>query len=256
LIDLGERERGEIVLCHFQVGNSGGSPLILDRFQTSCSCAGVERRVDGRYVIPESVTLEPGQQLELSVRVSVGAPQGERQRVGVVFQSNDPVRPTHAIEVLVPRVKGGVYAQPKAVILGSVPLGEPAKRILELYDTGRPGRKIATVRSTYPDRFDVRLIPLGKDEPPRRHASAGNLIARLEVTAHTERSGPLDGDVEIVLANEERPPDHIPVVGDVVPSVICRPERLVLHGRRAQGAGYSGEIHVASRHGKPGQVAI
>src|SRR5260370_37370564 len=107
-IDLGGRERGDIATGRFTVTNKGRGGLLLDQFATSCSCAGVEREVDGKFRRVGSVYVPAGEQLDLAVRVAVGAPAGESQNVQVWFETNDPSQPTGKMDVTVARVKGGV----------------------------------------------------------------------------------------------------------------------------------------------------
>lgn len=255
-IEFGERDRGEIVHCQIPVRNSGRALLVLDNFETSCSCAGVERVIDGRLVRVRSLELEPNEGQELTARMAIGAPQGEPQVVSVYFRTNDPARPVQQVQLVVSRVRGGVYALPKAVVFGPLRVGEQVVRIIDLYDTGLTGRKVAAARSKQPERFTVRFVPLGPGEAPVANPSAGKLIGRLEVTAHTERPGSLDGDIEITLANEQRPPDLLPVVGDTVPSILCRPQQLFLPRRVAEKYVYDGEVCLASSAGKPIQVTV
>ena len=146
MLDLGERDRGEIALCQFRVRNSGRALLTLDQFQTSCSCTGIERTVDGHSVGVRSVELGPKQDLELTARMAISAPQGQSQVVYVHFRTNDPAEPAHHIQIVVPRVRGGVYALPKAVVFGSIRVGDRAVRVLDLYDTGMIGRQVATAQ--------------------------------------------------------------------------------------------------------------
>ena len=64
----------------------------------------------------------------------------------------------------------------------------------------------------------------------------------------------MDGEIEITLANEERPPDILPVVGAAVSRVDYGPEQLFLPRRIADEYVHQGEIFLASRDGKPLQV--
>lgn len=92
-IDLGTHEQRGIAVGRFQVRNAGRGLLLLDRFRSSCSCAGVEREVDGKFLQVQSVRLRGGEQLELLLRVSVTARAGEQQHIACSFESNDPDRP-------------------------------------------------------------------------------------------------------------------------------------------------------------------
>jgi len=255
-IDLGERERGEIVECFFHIGNAGHRPLKLAEFHTSCSCAGVERVVDGRFVSVGSIELQPDEETQLVARVSIGAQYGESQSVQVFFKTNDPTRPVHLIQVLVPRVRGGVYAHPKAIIFGAIPVGAQPKTTIEPYDCGVRGRKVATVSSTHPKQFSARLLPLDEYEVPKSHPTAGRMIGRLEVTVLAGQRGPLDGDVEVQVANEKRPPDRIRVLGDTVGVLDCWPRQLIVSRNFGETRDLVGEVLLMSRDGKPIEVVV
>lgn len=256
LIDLGERDRGETAVARFQVGNNGRGELRIDGFQTSCSCAGVERESQGKFHRVRSVQIQPGEQVELVARVAVQAPPGQRQHVEVFLNSNDPTTPVKKLDLVIPRVKGPVHAAPAAVLFHTVSVGAMARQSVKLYDNGRPGRKIARVRGTHPERFSVEIIPLSEAELQEEDASAGRLIGRLEVKARTERHGKLDGDIEIFLAGENGRPALIPVSGEVIRPIECWPATLVLPRRVGDRSDYSGRVLLRSRSGKPIKVEV
>lgn len=256
ILDLGYRERGEIVLARFPVGNHGGRPLVLEKFQTSCSCAGVEREENGKLVGVRTVEVPPGQSVELAVRMSVAAPYGQSQMVRVYFRTNDPTLPGHTVDFRIPLVRGGVLCLPTAAILGDIPTGVPTTRTIELYDANVQGREVGAVRSRHPDRFEARFVPLAPGEVRPVHPTAGVLIGRLEVTARTDRTGTLDGDVEITVAGEDRAPDVLPVMGEVVTAFDFRPRQLYLPRSVGKGYSYSGEILLAAKDGKSVHVSV
>ncbi len=255
-VDLGEREYGEVAVGRFTVTNRGRGELVLDEFFTSCSCAGVEREADGRFWRVESVLVPPGEQVELVVRVGVGVPSGGRQRVQVVFSSNDPTQPAGKIEVIVPHVKGGAFAVPTAALFGDVRVGSPARQVIDLYDNRQAGRRVEQVRSLQPERFEARLLPLDPQGSAPTHDRGGRLIARLEVIGQTSRPGPLNGRVEVSLAGEARQPDLIPVVAEVVRDVECRPSTLVLPRRAGERFVFSGRVLLRHRDGRAIRVEV
>lgn len=256
ILDLGEREFGETAVGRFTVANAGGGILVLKDFATSCSCAGVEQDEGGNFRRVEVVRLPPGEQVELGVRVAVGARPGTPQIVHVAFDTNDPARPLARIDVIVSRVRGGVYAQPSALIFGTVPVGAPARRVINLYDNGVTGRRIAKVHCTPPERFDVRPVPLSSNETAPSHETAGRLMARLEVTARTMQPGSLDGRIVIQSAEPGRSPDIIPVSGEVSDGFDCWPSTLVLPRRVGDAFLYRGEVLLRHREGKSFRVEV
>lgn len=255
-VDLGERDPGEIAIGRIRIGNSGRGELILDQFRTSCSCAGVEREENGKFLRVEAVQVLPGNYTELTVRVGVGARLGESQLVLVSFRSNDPDRPFATVEVIVPRIRGGAYAVPSAVVFGTVPVGGQTVQVICLYDGGVPGRRVDKVHVTHPERFEARLVHVRPEESRELHETAGGLIARLEVTVRSERHGPLDGAIEVCLSGENRRPDVIPVAGEVVPRVACQPTLLVFPRRAGGRFVDSGQILLSTRDEKPIRVGV
>jgi hypothetical protein len=257
LIDVGDHDRGEVVLRRFEVRNVGHAPLELTQFRTSCSCAGVEREVDGKLQRLQSATLAPGHLVELVVRLGVAVRPGESQVVHIGFDTNDPLQRSATIDVVVPMVTGGIWAEPKAVILGTVPLGGKASQTLNLYDDGKSGRQIERVRSTNPACFEVRLVR--HPRPDADHVSevgGGKFIAQVEVTAQTKQVGPLAGNIEVYLANEGRSPDVIPVAGQVIGPVACLPSQLVFPRRVYHESVYSAHVLCFSHNEEPISVEV
>ena len=255
-IDLGERERGEVAVGRFTISNYGRGKLHIAHFSTSCSCAGVEREVEGRWERVETAVVASGGQLELAVRVGVSGLPGDGQLVEVIFSCNDATQPTAKINVIIPHVKGGVYAFPGTVLFGEIRAGSAARRVINLYENRHPGRRIATVRSMQPDRFEATLVPPDSQESPPAHERGGQWMARVEIIAHTSQPGPLNGAIEITLAEETRQPDWIPVFGKVVQDVECRPSSLILPRYVDGRIVYSEQILLRHRDGQRFDLAV
>ncbi len=258
-IDLGEHEKGEVAVGRFWIRNGGKGQLLVDQFRTTCSCAGLEREVNGRFIRLQSIQLDRGDQVELVVRVAVNAQPGHRQGASVSFRTNDPARPEGLIGVIVSQVNGGVITVPTTVIFGTVPVRSKRKQVIDVYDAAVQQRSIERVTSRHPERFEARLlpVPVQRSEGQRPLGEMGGLlIGRFEVTARTEQAGPLDGEVEIYLAGEARPPDAIPVLGRVVECVEVSPSSLVLPRRSGPRLQYWGQVMVSSRDGKPLTVTV
>jgi hypothetical protein len=254
-LDLGERKRGDIAIGNFKIRNAGNDDLHLDEFQTSCSCAGVEQEIDGKRYRIQSLSLPPGQEVQLSVRLGVGVRPGESQHVQVVFNTNDPKNPHWLLEVLVPRVTGGCFSDPRAVVFGPLSPGQRNTRIIDLFENGAPGRMVEKVYSSHPERFSAELVPLSEKDRQCVHSTAGRLFAHIQVTPHTERPGRLDGDLLVSVANETNV-ERIPVIGEVVGIAECRPSSLVLPRRVQNRIVHSGEVLILNRLEKPIEVAI
>ncbi len=255
-VDLGERERGDIAIARFAISNRGQAELLIDHFSTSCACAGVEHEVNGRWERVESASVPPGGQLQLAVRLAVSALPGDGQFVRVLFPSNDLSQPIGKIDVIVSYIRGGVYPFPSAVLFGEVRVGSKACRVIDLYDNRQAGRRIAIVRSTKPDRFSVRVVPRDESEPAPKNERGGSWLARVEITAKTNQPGPLRGAIELARTEESRPPDLIPVYGDVVQDIECRPGALILPRRVGEHFVDSSQVLLRHRDGKPFDLEI
>lgn len=231
-LNLGPRDKGDVAVGRFEIQNAGRGELTVERFGTSCSCAGVEMERDGQFVKVRSIRIAPGARTELAVRMSVGAPIGESQPVTIMFRTSDPARPVGKIDLVVPLVTGGIFSSPRAVVLGRVQVGAEAKQIVNLYDASALSRRVVRARSTRPERFDVRLLPPPEQKGPLD--SKQQIVARLEVLAQSKKPGRLEGDIEIYLEGEKLSPDTIPITGEVVSGVSCSPS-LVAIPRYSEG---------------------
>jgi hypothetical protein len=255
-IDLGEHEFNSIAVGRIAFVNSGRRAVYLNGFATSCSCAGVEQEVHGRFYRVESVIVPTHGTAEIVVRVAVGASPGDRQNIRVVFTSNDTSRPTGTIDVTVSRVRSGVFAVPRAILFGEVRIGQVGRRLIDLYDNRQTGVSIAKVRSTRPDRFEARFLPADEHDQVVDHENGGRFIGRVEVVARTATTGSLNGGVEVIMADVRRKPDQIAVMGEVCHDVECRPSTLVLPRREGNNWVYAGRIALSHRDGHPIQIEV
>ncbi len=254
-IDLGEQPFGSIALSRFQLGNSGGSDLLVEDIVTSCSCAGVETEIGGEARRLSSLRVAPGQAADLAVRVAVGARAGTSQTIYVAFRTNDPQRPSGEIVLRIPRVRGGVHAEPGVVAFGEVPAGDRRPRTVMLYDNNLPGCVPVSARSLDPSRFTAALVPPPPGQPVARHESAGGHVASVVITPRAD-AGPLSGQVEIAFADAGRPPDRIDVIGEVVGPVQCRPDGLVLPRYVGGKPFFEGAVEVTARDGRAVRAAV
>jgi hypothetical protein len=251
VLELGDHEHGNIAIGRFGVRNAGTGDLVLDQFRSSCACAAVEVERDGESRRAGVVVVKPGEEVELVARVAVGGRPGTAQRVYVSFATNDPRAAQATVELVVGRIKGGVATVPLAVVFGEQPVGSRLGQRVRVYDNGVTGRRIGAVRSLNPGRFSATLVSPTDEDAREAVEAQGSLIGVVEVTPIAGRAGPLDGRVEIQVADEPRSPDYINVHGELVGAVVTRPDRLVLP--RAVGGKfvYEGRVSVSSRDGKP-----
>lgn len=254
-LNIGEKKRGDIAIGYFKITNAGKDVLHLDQFQTSCSCAGVEQEIEGKRFRIKALSLAPGQETQLLVRMGVGVRPGQSQRVQVAFASNDPKHPQWRMEVFVPRVTGGFFPDPTAVVFGTLSPGEKYNRIIDLYDNGTADRKIEKIYNPHPERFTATILNLPETDKQRVHPTAGKLFARIQIAPHTERPGRFDDELQVSLSNEDCI-ERIPVLGEVVGAAECRPATLVLPRRVGNDFVRSGPILVYSRQEKPIEIAV
>jgi hypothetical protein len=139
-VDLGPRPFGEIVDGRFRITNTGGSLLEVQRFRTSCSCAGVEAERDGVWHQVDKARIGPGESMDLTLRIAVGAPAGSHQTVQVYFDTNDPNHETAALEVMIPLVTSELTVSPKIISFGELERGESVTRAIVVFDSRPPSQ--------------------------------------------------------------------------------------------------------------------
>lgn len=251
VVELGDHEYGKTVIGRFTVGNSGTADLLLAKFGTSCSCAAVEVENEGQARRAGVVRVGPGEQVQLIARVAVGGRTGTSQRVSVTFATNDPNAEQPIVELVIGRIMGGVATTPLAVVFGEQPVGASLKRRIQVFDNGIKGRRISAVRSMNAGRFSANLLPPVGEEARQDVGIGGRLIGIIEVVPVTNRAGPLDGQIEIQVADEARRPDFIDVSGQVVGPVVARPSALVLPRSAGGKLVYAGQVRITARDGGP-----
>jgi hypothetical protein len=254
LIEIGEQEIGAIASAPFIIENNGTQDLLIEDIRSSCSCSGIGTEKDGKFTPISSLNIGPAQRADLSVRIAVQGRPGAPLRNTILFRCNDPKRPEPVIQIIVPKVMGGINAIPTSAIFGNVELNSPAHRIIEVFDGGAKSRTIEKITITHPNRFRARLLA---DVPlQERPESSQALIGRIEVSAITTNPGPLDGEIQVFLANESRRPDRISVVGNVTAPVELCPSVVVLPRRSKEGPVYSAECLCQSSLGKPVHISL
>lgn len=256
-LDLGSHEIGDQAIAHFTIANRGGGELVLDEIQSNCSCTGMEREQDGHFGHVNSLRLKAGEQTDLVMRVAVrGVPVGAEMINVVDFRTNDPSQPKGHIEAIVRCTSGGVSATPRSIVFGTVPLGAKVRNIVEVYDNALTPRKIDRVTSTQSDRVIARLLPATERSVPSPSDPARVLIGRIEIVVSTELAGEVDGGVQIHLANVQKKPDAITVIGKVAAPIEISPTLLVLPRASTKGPIYEGTCVCRSTSEQPLSVTL
>jgi Protein of unknown function (DUF1573) len=250
VLELGERELGEVAMSRFTIANRGRGQLEITDVETSCSCTGLEQEREGKLVRVESLRLSAGEKAELMMRVAVQGTPGIPSRNGIRFRTNDPSREEVTIEASVSKVKAGVTTIPTSAIFGTLFIGAKNHQVLDVYDSTVPPRSMARVASLRPEQFSVRMLPVLEGTESLIDPRLGVRIGRLEITAITSTPGTLTGEVEIQLKNEQRAPTLIEVSGRVAGPVEISPSVLVLPRTAEAGPVYFGECICRSTDGK------
>lgn len=214
IIDIGPKKSGVVADASLTLRNTSSRPITIDQFATSCSCAGVERRLDGRSTAVESVVLSPRSECELWVRIGVAGKIGEPQSVSVFFRIDGEHQKSGSIRIVISRVEGGLYAQASVVLLKPDRPGAAATQVIEIFDNGTPGVQFEEISSSRSDRFQVRKLELADEDRTKIHASAGRLCAKIEVKAQTRTATRLDGDVRVKIREGRDWALIVPVCGD------------------------------------------
>src|SRR5262245_22832078 len=113
---IGEQIQGEEAVFPITITNVGYRPLIVSSFRTSCSCATLAN-TDGTRVA-EQYTILPQHNLELVARIGAIGTIGRKQTVGVSFASDDPSQPTKLLTLVIGRIIGSAWTQPRTIIWG------------------------------------------------------------------------------------------------------------------------------------------
>jgi hypothetical protein len=237
-IQLGEHEIGATAISPITISNSGSQELILSNITTTCTCAGLEREEGGNYTRMNQIVIPPKSQSPFVIRQSVrGVPVGSQSINTVYFETNDPNHPAGAIRISISRVKGGVHPVPSSVSVGSVAVGTPVTRTIEIRDDALKPRQIAQLISSTPNRISIRLIPVDSNLPQEKHPE-GTLIAKAEVTVDTSKPAVLNDWISIVLADTDREPDAVKVVGNILDPIELSPSELTFPRRSSGGLIY------------------
>ncbi len=256
-IDLGKRELGETGLAAFQISNPGASQLVISRIRTSCSCSGIEREQGGEYYRLDSLTLEPGEVVDLRLRLKVrGVPVGLPMTDAVDFSTNVPGLEECRIKVRVPVVTGGVYTTPSTVVFGNLLVGEPGRDVVDVMDTAAAPRSIERIKSNDPDHVSVRLLVDEIANVPTPIEPSLRRIGRIEVVVNTGSPCQFKASVLITLTGESRKQDEFVVMGRVLPNITVSPSHLAFPRNSSTGPLYQADCVCTSQNGKPLSVTV
>lgn len=255
-IDLGEHEEGEVVNAYFSITNRGKGELTIDQIRTSCSCLGLEKEVDGKFVRVESLRLKAKEAADLTLRISVRGPAGLSSWNRFWFHTNDVTCPEGMIEVFISRVKGGIKSTPVSIVFGNVCIGEKPRQVVNIFDSAPRSRKLNRVISSNPRRVTLRSLPLDTGSDKHEDSSLGTLLARVEILLSTKESGRIDESLHVYLDDDDQTFHAISVTGQISDIVESMPSTLVLPRSSNQSPLYSGNCLCRAIKGEPLTITI
>jgi len=240
IIDLGDWELGATAVAAFSVANQGDSTLELDQFGSSCSCAGIEREIDGRHVTIARLSIPPHSEIRLFARVAVRGAPGTSSRSIAWFRTNDPARPRATLTIEIPRILG-VQFTPDPVLFNNASLGKEISRIVELRNIGTGSPELISTTSDSPDSFQATLLP-----PPEGTSKDSLNLARVKVTLNTHKPGNIGGDLLVTLRwGSHTKVLKVRVSANIAPPITVSPSEVSLP--RESGTGQVTEFTSAVR---------
>lgn len=253
-IDLGVQERGGYARGKFVIANTGTADLVISDIRSSCSCAGLEFDGPAGPVGVTTLTIPPGCQRELFVRVAVSGMTGASVTLATTFKTNDSRHPDHTLYTTISEVKAGVTCDPSAWVIGDTRKGQPLTRVVFITDDAPRPRTVDRIEVTPgQDRVSARLLTTGEFEPPASVVGA-RVVGAIQVTADRKHTGPIDAAVCVYLAEESRSPDAIRVTGKVVDAASITPETLIFPRIRQGQFVYEGTCLCRSLNGQAIEV--
>jgi len=223
--DLGVQHFGSIVPYKFPVKNEGNRTLWIEKFATSCSCAGIQMEQDGALVKVDRLSLAPGQEKELILNIAASVTVGSEQKILVVFSTNDPDRARTMATFFIPRIVGPMDTEPLALAVNDLVQGVASQRLIKIRRQTHAQNRVVKVHSSDPADFTVsyRLA----DAKDRSSPTSADLEGWVEVVFPAKRSGKIEGFIEIDFLENGRYPHRIPVLGQVQPAVALEPDTLI-----------------------------
>lgn len=225
-VDFGRVVPGSELCAEFRLTNAGQKPLRVTELRTSCGCAPAA--IDRAEILAQESAL-------LKVRFHVPMHPGDVAH-RVFFETNDPGHAEVALR-LHALAQWDMEANPSAIYVPTIALGDEAEYQIELLSTaGTPiGVKEAEVSAP-----GVRLSQIGSD------------LRRVRFVVHVEpkETGHFRGAIQFTTTSKQRPRIVVPVQGECVGPIICRPRALVL-GMVAPGCTRSARLVVQSRAEDP-----
>jgi hypothetical protein len=253
-VEIKETEAGQVAVGNVTLINDGDADLHIAGVRSSCSCTGLEtKNADGTLTRLSSLSIPPGGQVPVVIRLAVNGPIGGPIDSVVYFLTNDPEKPEVTLPIHMSRVLHGAQAVPGVVAFGTVPVGQPVTQIVDIIDRSLDPRSGQILEVHDPNVLSAELIPV-----PEAEASAlgGRVIARVKVVVDTKAAGPVEGRVNLWLVPEKTAsPVSVRVTGRVAAPVEMSPSTLTLPLQSDAGPVYRG-IVVCRSHGVAAKLRV
>jgi len=236
-VDLGVQDLHHIISARFRIANRGSEVLEVRNIRTNCSCSSLEADSGGGSVKINALDVPPGASQEVSLSLRIEGRSGSRLLAAIVFATNDPGNPEVQVDLIVPRIRAGLRAEPPDAIVGSVDPQPEIRRDIALFDDSELPRTIERVVSSRPEIISAKVIP--PSEGQIADPATGRCMGTLQVTIRAARPGSLEAEVLVIVAGEPDRPTRVRVHGRVNAPVEVSPETVMLPRRSTDGWVYS-----------------
>jgi len=227
--DLGECNFGERKSVTVLIRNNGSEQLVLDGFRMSCTCSSIVELTPTGHRPLTALSIRPHDAARIAITVNVRSRYPSEAGSRISFVTNDPRSPEWAIDVRASRVRGGLTALPDVCNFGTIDLGSDQERYIHLYDEAVSPRKITSVESSDPTKFQVSFDPIAGDTKTEPQSHRGHYLGVIRVRLIGTRAGSLDGVLHIVSSDGETTELSVPLVGRVVDKLSIVPNRVILN---------------------------
>ena len=254
VIDLGEQERGQVVVARVPLTNTGAVDLEITGIRTSCACTGLEIEENGKFSRVTELKIRPGETRQLTARWAVNGAAGERISTSIYFTTNAPDQQEVHLQLLVPRLKGGVEVFPAAVTYGRVVVGRTLREVVAVIDLS-PTPRVPTRITTSGGRVTATIRPT--DPAPWQGPGGGTLVGHVEVVADTSSPGEISENVTVWFGGgQPMNPVSFLVSGRVVNPVEISPGAILLPRKSDAGPLYTATCLARSADNVPFQIRV
>jgi hypothetical protein len=204
--DFGKTSQVTSVTGTFTFQNAGTAELKLQKPAPSCGCTVAK-------VIPESMTLKPGEKGELMFTVNLGAARGQLEK-HINVPSNDPQSPNVnlAIKVAVQQI---FDISPLQVMLGNIHQGATTNVTVQVHRND--GKKLSITRTEVTGDLAKATVEPGENE------QSAKVVIDITGKGAPRRFG---DQVKLFVDGSEQPAATIFVAGRLVGDVSVSPEVL------------------------------